>query len=116
MPPVDQTSTQTSGILRALNVGSGVDIPALAQGLAEAENLPRIQSVKQSKAKAEISVSAYGLVSNSLGSIKEVFDLFSNKSSLHKITSNGFDTNVLTAVPDSAATAGEYAFTVNALA
>ncbi len=43
MSTVNDSASQASGIIQALQLGSGVDIQALARNLAEAENAPRIE-------------------------------------------------------------------------
>ena len=116
MATVDDAKSQASTIIQSLQLGSGVDVQALARSLAEAENSPRIEQVKARQASVEASISGYGLVSVGLDSLRQGFSSLGNYSSLITNQVEAADTSVLSATADSTARAGVYQIAISQLA
>lgn len=116
MAIVDDAKSQASTIIQSLQLGSGVDIQALAQSLAEAENSPRINQLKARQASVEASISGYGLMSSSLSSLGRGFAVLGDYSSLIENLVDGGDDAVLSVSANSEAQAGLYEIDVSQLA
>jgi flagellar hook-associated protein 2 len=86
MTTIDKTGGQVSAIMKSLNVGSGVDVDALARNLANAENAARINTITERKASVESRLSGYAIVSSFLSDIKSNFDALKNVSALFQTT------------------------------
>jgi flagellar hook-associated protein 2 len=85
---IDTTKTGASAIVQSLQMGSGVDIQALAKNLAEAEAQPRIERVTDRKTQAETSISGYAAASSAVSSLKSFLDLIKDKSVVAATTVN----------------------------
>ena len=116
MSTVNDSASQASGIIQALQLGSGVDIQALARNLAEAENAPRIEQVTARQDSVEARISGYGLLSTGLDSLRQGFSSLGSYSGLRQNSVEGVDPSVLAASVDANARAGSYEIDVTRLA
>lgn len=116
MSTVNDPGSQAAGIIQSLQLGSGVDIQALARSLAEAENTPRIQQVGARQEAVEARISGYGLLSSGMESLRQGFSNLGSYSPLRQNAVDGFDSAVLTASAGATARAGSYAIDVSQLA
>jgi flagellar capping protein FliD len=76
---IDTTKTSSASIVKTLELGSGVDIQALAKGLSEAESQPRIDAIRKKQDAVERSISGYGIVATAVDSLKRAFEDFKSK-------------------------------------
>ena len=116
----DQSSTSGfngASIIKALNIGSGVNIQELAQSLADAENKPKMDRINGKIAEKESSISGFAVLSNSieevktaLGNLNDLNELSEKKGSVTDATK--IEINEVT----GDAIAGSYSFTVSQLA
>ena len=113
---IDTSKTGSASIVKALQLGSGVDIKALAKGLSEAENQPRIDAITKKKSTAESSISGYGILSTAVYSIKDSFESFKNKSSLSASSVNSSSTQLQVSTTRSALATASHSLQVVTLA
>ena len=106
-----------ASIIKALNIGSGVNIQELAQSLADAENKPKMDRINGKIAEKESSISGFAVLSNSieevktaLGKLNDLGELSEKKGAVTDTTK--IDINEVT----GDAIAGSYSFTVSQLA
>lgn len=66
--------TSGTALVQAMQMGSGVDIQALATALAQAETQPKIDSYTSKKEASTVSVSGYGQLKGSISLVKLAFD------------------------------------------
>jgi len=66
--------TSGTALVQAMQMGSGVDIQALATALAEAETQPKIDSYTSKKEASTVSVSGYGQLKGAISLVKLAFD------------------------------------------
>ncbi len=66
--------TSGTALVQAMQMGSGVDIQALATALAQAETQPKIDSTTSKKEASTVSVSGYGQLKGSISLVKLAFD------------------------------------------
>jgi flagellar hook-associated protein 2 len=116
MSTIEQTSSQSSQLIKTLDMGSGVDIQALAKGLADAENSARIKAVTARKESVENSISGYAIASLFLGDIKDGFDLLKNASSLFNLSASSSAPAQVSASVTGTPTPGQYTVEVQQLA
>ena len=76
------TNNVGTKITQALKTGSGVDIYDLATTLAEAESLPKINTVTAKKEESKTSLSGYGVLKASVASLKTSFDALKDRDTL----------------------------------
>ena len=76
------TNNVGTKITQALKAGSGVDIYDLATTLAEAESLPKINTVTAKKEESKTSLSGYGVLKASVASLKTSFDALKDRDTL----------------------------------
>jgi flagellar hook-associated protein 2 len=105
-------------ITQALNAGSGVDIHNLAKTLAEAETMPRINTVTEKKAESTVAISGYGVLKASVSSLKTSFEALKNADTFFNRSVYSQQTNRIEAVmvSQAAASAGTHRIKINALA
>lgn len=116
MTTIDKTGGQTSSIMKALNVGSGVDVDALARNLANAENSPRINAINERKTSVESRLSGYAIVSSFVDDVKKGFDSLKNLSSLFQLTTKSADSASVGVSLAGDATPGQYSINIQQLA
>jgi flagellar hook-associated protein 2 len=113
---IDTSKTNSASIVKTLQLGSGVDIQALAKGLSEAENQPRIDAIAKKKDAVETSVSGYGILATAIDSIKYSFESFKNKSSLSASSVNSSSTELLVSTSSSTLATAAHSLQVVTLA
>lgn len=118
MAETSAASGTGSSLVQAMQMGSGVDIQALATALAEAETQPKIDSYTKKKDASTVSVSGYGLLKSSVAVMKEAFDNLRNVSDVtNKVISNPNPTALSIAVSkQSELNVGSYDVTIEQLA
>jgi flagellar hook-associated protein 2 len=113
---IDTSKTSSASIVKTLQLGSGVDIQALAKGLSEAENQPRIDTITKKKSTVESSISGYGILATAVDSIKGSFESFKNKSSLSASSVNSSSTQLQVSTSRSALATASHSLQVVTLA
>ena len=116
----DQNSTagfSGASIIKALNIGSGVNIQELAQSLADAENQPKMSRITGKIAEKESSISGFAVLSNSIEGVKTALANLNDLSELSQKKGSVTDSTKLEINEVTGdAIAGSYAFTVSQLA
>ena len=113
---IDTTRTSSASIVKTLQMGSGVDIQALAKGLSEAENQPRIDSISKKRDAVETSISGYGIVATAVDSLKLAFEAFKNNSSLSASAVSSSSSELQVSTSSSTLANATHSITVEALA
>jgi flagellar hook-associated protein 2 len=116
MTTIDKTGGQASAIMKSLNVGSGVDVDALARNLANAENSARINTINERKASVESRLSGYAIVSSFLSDIKSDFDALKNVSALFQTSATSADPTRVAVSLTGDAKPGQYGIEIQQLA
>jgi len=101
--------------LTALGAGSGIDTKAIVDSLVEAEKAPAKDSIDRGKERAELQVSAFGLVKSSLLALKGAFDQLKDLSDLKAFSVTNPSTS-LSLTATSAADSGTHRIQVTQLA
>ena len=107
-------SSNTSGTLSALGVGSGLDLNALVSKLMTVEQLP-LTLLDQQEAGLQAELSSLGTVKGSLSSLQSAAQTLASASTA-AYGAGVSDSSVLTATADSTAAAGSYSVSVSKLA
>jgi len=112
------TNNVGTKITQALKAGSGVDIYDLATTLAEAESLPKINTVTAKKEESTTSLSGYGVLKASVASLKTSFDALKDRDTLlnKSVTSDRSERASVELISQTAAKAGTYAVKVISMA
>jgi flagellar hook-associated protein 2 len=114
------TAAGTSGtaLVQAMNMGSGVDIQALATALAQAENQPKIDSYTSKKEASTVSVSGYGQLKGAISLVKTAFDNLKDISGVtDKVVTNSKPTTLTASVSNQTnLKTGSYDIVVDQLA
>jgi flagellar hook-associated protein 2 len=113
---IDTTKTSSASIVKTLELGSGVDIQALAKGLSEAESQPRIDAIRKKQDAVERSISGYGIVATAVDSLKRAFEDFKNKSSLSASSVSSSSTELKVSTGSSTLTNATHNLSVSTLA
>jgi len=116
MTTIDKTGGQVSAIMKSLNVGSGVDVDALARNLANAENAARINTINERKTSVESRLSGYAIVSSFLSDIKSNFDALKNVSALFQTSATSSDPSSIAVSLTDDAKPGQYGIEIQQLA
>ena len=118
MAETSAASGAGSSLVQAMNLGSGVEIKALATSLAQAENQPRIDSFTKKKEETSVSVSGYGSLKSSVALIKTAFDNLKNISDVtNKLVTNPKPETAAVSIGSQAELrTGSYDITVDQLA
>ena len=88
--------------LSALGAGSGIDTKAIVESLVEAEKAPTKASIDRGKERAELQISAYGLVKSSLQALKGAFDQLKDLSDLKSFSVTNPSTSISLTTSSSA--------------
>jgi flagellar hook-associated protein 2 len=102
--------------LSAIGGGSGLNITELTESLVEAERAPQQAILDRTKDKAELSISAYGVVTSAVQTLKASFSALDDVTDLVAFDASSSSESVLTATANSSANSGSYQVTVNSLA
>jgi flagellar hook-associated protein 2 len=113
---IDTSKTNSASIVKTLQLGSGVDIQALAKGLSEAENQPRIDTITKKKDAVETSISGYGILATAVDSLKYSFESFKDESSLSASTVNSSSDELLVSTRSSTLATAAHSLKVVTLA
>ena len=102
--------------LSTIGGGSGLNITELTESLVSAERAPSQAIIDRSKEKAEVKISAYGVVKNSISTLQSAFAKLDDVSDLTSFFSQSSDETVVTADVNSEASAGSYEIQTTVLA
>ena len=102
--------------LNALGAGSGLDTKTIVDSLVEAERAPRQTAIDRGTERAELQISAFGLVKSSLEALKGAFDQLNDLADLQKYTVSNPASSSFSMTATSAATAGTHSIRVTQLA
>jgi len=110
--------TSGTALVQAMQMGSGVDIQALATALAEAETQPKIDSYTSKKEASTVSVSGYGQLKGAISLVKLAFDNLKDVSDVTNKTVTNSKPATLTASVSSSTNlqTGSYDIVVDQLA
>jgi flagellar hook-associated protein 2 len=103
-------------IITALSAGSGVNVAALAQGLADAEKAPQENLINSKISKSEARVSGYSAISFMLKTMNESLTALKDANSFNASSVSNSNTAAFSATASAGAAAGSYSVQVNALA
>ena len=106
----------TVDYLGALGAGSGIDTQLVVNSIVDAERAPQQQSLDRIKEKADLRLSAFGVVKGTLEAVRDQFRKLNDVSELKSFTSQSSDSTLLTASATSSAQSGVYAISVTQLA
>jgi len=110
--------TSGTALVQAMQMGSGVDIQALATALAQAETQPKIDSYTSKKEASTVSVSGYGQLKGAISLVKLAFDNLKDVSDVTNKTVTNSKPATLTASVSSSTNlqTGSYDIVVDQLA
>jgi flagellar hook-associated protein 2 len=114
--PIDTSNNDSAQIIKTLNMGSGVDIQALAKNLSEAENQARLDRVNAKKGNSEATISGMGALSSAIGSLKSQLNLMKNISNLITSKHTSSNQNLRIETLSSNTSPGSYSVSVKQLA
>ena len=100
----------------AMGAGSGINTTEVVDALVEAQRAPQQQSIDRLKTKADVQISAYGLIKSSLDTLRSAFDTLNDVSDLKKFDVSSSNSAILDGTASANAIAGDYAIAVNTLA
>lgn len=106
----------TVDYLGALGVGSGIDTQLVVNSLVEAERAPQQSSLDRMKEKADVRLSAFGVVKGTLEAVRDQFRKLNDVSDLKSFSTASSDSTAITASATSSAQAGVYSVAVSQLA
>lgn len=106
----------TMDYLGALGAGSGIDSQLVVNSIVEAERAPQQQSLDRMKEKADLRLSAFGVVKGTLEAVRDQFRKLNDVSDLKSFTTETSDATAITASATSSAQAGVYTIAVTQLA
>jgi flagellar hook-associated protein 2 len=105
-----------TSMISALGAGSGVDVQTLAEGLVEAERLPREAAIKSKIDTQERRIAGYSAVMLSLENVKKTFQKLNDLNDFNAATVSNSQPTVLSAATTSAAAPGRHTVEVLQLA
>jgi flagellar hook-associated protein 2 len=112
---VSNTSNGT-GIIQSLGVGSGLDIQTLVQQLVQAEGAPVQTRITNEASKLATDISSLGSLKGALSSFQSVITPLLSSATLNALSATSSNTDTFTASADATATAGSYSVEVTQLA
>ena len=102
--------------LGALGAGSGIDTQLVVDSIVAAERAPQQSSLTRMKDKAEVRVSAFGVVKTTLEAVRDQFRKLNDVSDLQSFITSSSDSTSISASATSSALAGIYEVSVSQLA
>lgn len=102
----------TSSIVNTLGAGSGIDVKALAQGLVDAEKIPRKERIDAKIAKTEAKITGFGAIKYALSELKTAFAKINDASEFASIKPSNTQTSAFGVTASSSAQAGSYGIEV----
>ncbi len=102
----------TSSIVNTLGAGSGIDVKALAQGLVDAEKVPRKERIDAKIAKTEAKITGFSAVKYALSELKTAFNKLNDASEFASIKPSNTQASAFGVTASSSAQAGSYGIEV----
>ena len=82
-----------SDVISALGAGSGFDTKAIVDALVAAERAPKQSQIDRGLRETEAQISAYGIVSSTLDSLRSAFGLLKDASDFAAFNVSSSSTN-----------------------
>lgn len=102
----------TSSIVNTLGAGSGIDVKALAQGLVDAEKIPRKERIDAKIAKTEAKITGFSAIKYALSELKTAFAKINDASEFASIKPSNTQASAFGVTASSSAQAGSYGIEV----
>ena len=102
----------TSSIVNTLGAGSGIDVKALAQGLVDAEKIPRKERIDAKIAKTEAKITGFSAIKYALSDLKTAFAKINDATEFASIKPSNTQTSAFGVTASSSAQAGSYGIEV----
>ena len=102
----------TSSIVNTLGAGSGIDVKALAQGLVDAEKIPRKERIDAKIAKTEAKITGLSAIKYALSELKNAFAKLNDASEFAAIKPSNTQASAFGVTASSSAQAGSYGIEV----
>lgn len=102
----------TSSIVNTLGAGSGIDVKALAQGLVDAEKIPRKERIDAKIAKTEAKITGFSAIKYALSELKTAFAKVNDASEFAAIKPSNTQASAFGVTASSSAQAGSYGIEV----
>ena len=102
----------TSSIVNTLGAGSGIDVKALAQGLVDAEKIPRKERIDAKIAKTEAKITGFSAIKYALSELKNAFAKLNDASEFAAIKPSNTQASAFGVTASSSAQAGSYGIEV----
>ena len=102
----------TSSIVNTLGAGSGIDVKALAQGLVDAEKIPRKERIDAKIAKTEAKITGFSAIKYALSELKTAFAKINDASEFAAIKPSNTQASAFGVTASSSAQAGSYGIEV----
>ena len=102
----------TSSIVNTLGAGSGIDVKALAQGLVDAEKIPRKERIDAKIAKTEAKITGFSAIKYALSELKTAFAKVNDASEFAAIKPSNTQASAFGVTASTSAQAGSYGIEV----
>ena len=102
----------TSSIVNTLGAGSGIDVKALAQGLVDAEKIPRKERIDAKIAKTEAKITGFSAIKYALSELKTAFAKINDASEFAAIKPSNTQASAFGVTASTSAQAGSYGIEV----
>ena len=102
----------TSSIVNTLGAGSGIDVKALAQGLVDAEKIPRKERIDAKIAKTEAKITGFSAIKYALSELKNAFAKLNDASDFSAIKPSNSQASAFGVNASNSAEAGSYSIEV----
>ena len=107
---------ESSNLITALGAGSGVDIKALAQGLVDAEKVPRQNAIQAKLDKSEAKISGYSAMMAAIDVFKASVEQVDSTTDFASTTARVSNASALSVSTSSLAAPGSHSISINSLA
>jgi flagellar hook-associated protein 2 len=105
-----------NNLITALGAGSGVDIKALAQGLTDAEKVPKQNAIQSKIDKSEAKISGYSAMMAGLNIFKKALEGIDSTTDFASTSVRSSNSTAFTVASTSLASPGSHSVSVNTLA
>lgn len=102
--------------LGAIGAGSGLNTSEIVTSLVAAERAPQQSALDRMKDRADVRISAFGVVKSALSSLQESFDRLDDLSDVKQLSLTSSDSTAISGTATSDAAVGSYAIAVTQLA
>ncbi len=102
----------TSSIVNTLGAGSGIDVKSLAQGLVDAEKVPRKERIDAKIAKTEAKITGFSAIKYALSELKTAFAKLNDASEFASIKPANTQPGAFGVSASTSAQAGSYSIEV----